>query len=377
MSNNIYESLRMENASLNTLYKNAMSKMKKMQNEYESIYLNYLNENQQRENTIKNNYFKYQNLFQKQYEREEKNYIEEINKLKLEINEKNKIINILQKNNAQLKNKLAKNDLTFHFKEKEYQKELLKKDRLLIKSSEVVKKNSKEVMEDIQKLKDEINYFQNKICMNNINENDKSINSYSNLNYYSNKDFSSNRLKKNPSSNDFNNNNNIYGGCNCNCHKNETMNLNKSFYSVKYPNLLQSQNPIINNKSKDYNNILYEIYSLRHKVKKLSNLIKQKDEEILFWKNLRRDLCLSNNNINTQNYKNVLNNYKFDSRNKSINHIKYFNLSNSNKKNDRRSFSKSVSNFRPLKKDINLNLVDCNMSKPSIKSLILNERKED
>ena len=373
MSKDYYESLRIENASLNKLYKNALLKMKKMQKEYETIYLKYLNENQQRENNIKNNYFKYQNLFQKQYEREEKNYIEEINKLKLEINEKNKIINILQKNNAQLKNKISKNELTFHFKEKEYQKELLKKDRLLIKSSEVVKKNSKEVMEDIQKLKDEINYFQNKVYMNNINENDKSINSYSNLNYYNNKDFINNRLKRIPSSNDFNNN--IYGGCNCN--KNETMNLNKSFYSVKYPNLIQSQNSFINNKSEDYNNILYEIFSLRHKIKKLNIIIKQKDKEILFWKNLRRDLCLSNNNINTQNYKTILNTYKFDSRNKSINHINKFNLSNSSKKNDRKNFSNSVSNFRPLKKNINLNLVDCNMSKPSIKIIILNEKKEN
>ena len=230
-------------------------------------------------------------------------------------------------------------------------------------------------MEDIQKLKDEINYFQNKIYMNNINENDKSINSYSNLNYFNNKDFINNRLKRIPSSNDFNNN--IYGGCNCNCHKNETMNLNKSFYSVKYPNLIQSQNSFINNKSEDYNNILYEIFSLRHKIKKLNIIIKQKDKEILFWKNLRRDLCLSNNNINTQNYKTILNTYKFDSRNKSFNHINKFNLSNSSKKNDRKNFSNSVSNFRPLKKNINLNLVDCNMSKPSIKSLILNEKKEN
>ena len=50
--------------------------------------------------------------------------MEEIKNLKIEINEKNKIINILQKNIAELKDKLAKNELIYHLKEKEYQKEL-------------------------------------------------------------------------------------------------------------------------------------------------------------------------------------------------------------------------------------------------------------
>ena len=190
MSNNDYESLIMENSSLNKLYKNAMNKMKRMQNEYESMYLEYLSENQQRENTLKNKYYKYQDLLQKQYKQEEKNYLDEIQHLKLEINEKNTIINNLQRNNSLLKDKISKNELIFQLKEKEYQKELLNKDRLLIQSSNIVKKNSKEAMEDIQKLKEELKYFQNKIYIMNNSQNEKqianarTINSHSNINYY-------------------------------------------------------------------------------------------------------------------------------------------------------------------------------------------------
>ena len=61
-NNNVYESLRMKNTSLNKLYINAMSKMKKIQKEYEAIYLNYLNENQKREKNINDNYIKYKEL---------------------------------------------------------------------------------------------------------------------------------------------------------------------------------------------------------------------------------------------------------------------------------------------------------------------------
>ena len=369
MSNNIYESLRMENASLNTLYKNAMSKMKKMQNEYESIYLNYLNENQQRENTIKNNYFKYQNLLQKHYEKEEKNNMEEIKNLKIEINEKNKIINTLQKNIADLKDKLTKNELIYHLKEKEYQKELERKDRLLMKSSDVVKKNSKEVMEDIKKLKEEINFFQNKLYMNNINNN-KTINN--NNSQFKINNYSNYQLKKNPSLSNFND----LFNCNCNCHKFFMSNFNKSFNKINYPNLKQGQISLINNISDD-NNKIYEIYKLRHKIKNLNNIIRQKDEEILFWKNFRRDLHFSNNKLlHTQNYENILNTLKIDTKNKNFNHTSTINNTNQNKKYLKRSHSQSESHFLPLKKKINLNLIDSNINKPAIRSIISSEEKE-
>ena len=68
-----------------------------------------------------------------------------------------------------MNDKLSKNELIYNLKEKEYQNQLLNKDRLLMKSSDIVNKNSYEVMEDIKKLKEEIKYFQNKANNNNIN----------------------------------------------------------------------------------------------------------------------------------------------------------------------------------------------------------------
>ena len=368
MSENEYESLKKENLNLNKLYKNAMIKMKKMQNEYETICYNYLSENQQRENSIKNNFYKYQQLLQKQYKKEEQNYLEEIKQLKIEINEKNAIINTLQKNNSLLKDKLSKNELVYHLKEKEYQKELLNKDRLLMKSSDIVKKNSKEVMEDIQKLKEELKYFQNKIFyMNddqnntnnttNINSNRKTINSTSNLNYY-NSDIDNCQLESNISN------------CFCNCHRNRNRNdLNKSFNSVKCPNLKLSQF------SNNPNDSSYEIYFLKNKINTLNKIIKKKDEEILFWKNLRKDLYLANNNEDNKDYKNVLKTFKYEIKKKN-DLLSNLSTSNSNKKNHRRSNSQSFSHILPLNKNMNLNLVDSNVNKHIINDNASSEKKK-
>ena len=369
MSENEYESLKNENLNLNKLYKNAMIKMKKMQNEYETMCYNYLSENQQRENSIKNNFYKYQQLLQKQYKKEEQNYLEEIKQLKIEINEKNAIINTLQKNNSLLKDKLSKNELVYHLKEKEYQKELLNKDRLLMKSSDIVKKNSKEVMEDIQKLKDELKYFQDKIFyMNdnqnntnntnnttNINSNRKTINSTSNLNYY-NSNIDNNQLESNTSN------------CFCHCHRNRN-DLNKSFNSVKCPNLKLSQF------SNNPNDISYEIYFLKNKINTLNNIIKKKDEEILFWKNLRKDLYLANNNENNKDYKNVLKTFKYEIKKKN-DLLSNLSTSNSNKKNHRRSNSQSFSHILPFNKNIDLNLVDSNVNKPIVNDNVSSEEKK-
>ena len=366
MSNELYESLRMENASLNKLYQKAMIKMKKIQNEYESLYLNYVNQNEKRENAIKNNYLKYQILFQKHYEKEEKKYMEEISNLKNEIYSQNTIINKLQKYNAHLKDILNKKELNFHLKEKEYQIEIMKKDQMLMKSSDMIKKNSKEVMNDIQKLKKEINYFQNKLKNNknnNNNKNNRTINVDSNLSYYYDK-FDKYNLKKKSSSLNIKD----YIGCNCNCHKYEINKYaNKSLYNIIFPNQKQSNiSSLINNQSDD-NNTLLEVYILKNTINDLNNLIKQKDEEILFWKNYRKDSSLDNSKLYTYNYKNNINNYKLDiTRNKSLNRISTIDTTKQNIIKFRRSYSQLSNHFRPLKKKIDLDLIDSN-NKPIIR----------
>ncbi len=152
----IIEILKKENQSLNKLYQETLLKMKEIQKDYDSMYSNFVNENMAREIIMRNDYQNYQELLQQHFQKEENNYIEEIKNLKLQIQEKENIIIILQNNNTLLNDKLSKNELLYKLKEKEYKKQLFNKDRLLIKSSDIVNKNSQEVMEDIKKLKEEI-----------------------------------------------------------------------------------------------------------------------------------------------------------------------------------------------------------------------------
>ena len=164
----IIEMLKKENQSLNKLYQETLLKMKEIQKDYDSMYSNFVNENMAREIIMRNDYQNYQELLQQHFQKEENNYIEEIKNLKLQIQEKENIIIILQNNNTLLNDKLSKNELLYKLKEKEYKKQLFNKDRLLIKSSDIVNKNSQEVMEDVKKLKEEIQYFQNKSNNNKI-----------------------------------------------------------------------------------------------------------------------------------------------------------------------------------------------------------------
>ena len=203
----IIEMLKKENQSLNKLYQETLLKMKEIQKDYDSMYSNFVNENMAREIIMRNDYQNYQELLQQHFQKEENNYIEEIKNLKLQIQEKENIIIILQNNNTLLNDKLSKNELLYKLKEKEYKKQLFNKDRLLIKSSDIVNKNSQEVMEDVKKLKEEIQYFQNK--SNNNKAYNKKISStindnMNNANYFNNDYKRQQQIKKSLSSNNFN-----------------------------------------------------------------------------------------------------------------------------------------------------------------------------
>ena len=347
MSNKYYDSnpieiLKKENASLTRQYKDLLIKMKRMQNEYEAMYIKYVNENQIRENN--------QDLLQQHFQKEENNYLEEIKNLKMQIQEKDRIISILQNNNALLNDKLTKNELIYNLKEKDYQKQLFNKDRLLMKSSDVVKKNSQEVMEDIRKLKEDIKYFQNKV--NNNNNNFNSIeNNQNNFNYFNN-DYKKQKIKKSFSSNDFNNNNikpciNINNN-NINNSENENMKKIKGFYSNQI-SPYAIKNKISNNSE--------EIYKLKNRIINLINIIKQKDKEILYWKNMRQNLYRTNATQNCENLSNK--NY--------LNNIGY----NSEKKMMRRCISQTSSQMqRNRRKNINLHLIDTNINRPIKRNII-------
>ena len=370
INNNKYNSiefLKKENASLTKLYKDALIKMKKIQRDYESMYSKFVNENQLRENFMKNNYIKYQELLQQHFQKEENNYIEEIKNLKLQIQEKDKVINALQNNNALLNDKLSKNELIYNLKEKEYQNQLLNKDRLLMKSSDIVNKNSYEVMEDIKKLKEEIKYFQNKANNNNINNNNNYIydNNQNNLNYFNNEYKSQQQIKKSLSSNNFNDIRN-YSDLN----SKNNFNNNLTYYSTNNPqirNFNSNQNSPYAIKTKTLNNNSNEIHKLKTRIINLINIIKQKDKEINFWKNLRQNLYKANT---TQNFDNNMYNKTY------INSMNNYRNINSEQKLMKRCNSQTANQIRQNKrKKFNLYLIDSNINKPIKRNIITYKNK--
>ena len=358
----IIEMLKKENQSLNKLYQETLLKMKEIQKDYDSMYSNFVNENMAREIIMRNDYQNYQELLQQHFQKEENNYIEEIKNLKLQIQEKENIIIILQNNNTLLNDKLSKNELLYKLKEKEYKKQLFNKDRLLIKSSDIVNKNSQEVMEDIKKLKEEIQYFQNK--SNNNNAYNKQINStinnnMNNANYF-NKDYKrQQQIRKSLSSNNFNNSNcfmNLNNKNNYNeCYNNFVNNNDKKGNFNKKQNY---QNPI---KTKTLNNS-NEIRKYKTRIINLINIIKQKEKEINFWKNVRQNLYMTNK---TQNFDNFSNNTYMNSMNN------YRNV-NSEQKSIKRCYSQTSGQIRKnKKKKFNLCLVDSNMINKPVKRNII------
>ena len=370
INNNKYNSiefLKKENASLTKLYKDALIKMKKIQRDYESMYSKFVNENQLRENFMKNNYIKYQELLQQHFQKEENNYIEEIKNLKLQIQEKDKVINALQNNNALLNDKLSKNELIYNLKEKEYQNQLLNKDRLLMKSSDIVNKNSYEVMEDIKKLKEEIKYFQNKANNNNINNNDNYVydNNQNNLNYFNNEYKRQQQIRKSLSSNNFNDIRN-YSDLN----SKNNFNNNLTYYSTNNPqirNFNSNQNSPYAIKTKTLNNNANEIHKLKTRIINLINIIKQKDKEINFWKNLRQNLYKANT---TQNFDNNMYNKTY------INSMNNYRNINSEQKLMKRCNSQTANQIRQNKrKKFNLYLIDSNINKPIKRNIITYKNK--
>ena len=370
INNNKYNSiefLKKENASLTKLYKDALIKMKKIQRDYESMYSKFVNENQLRENFMKNNYIKYQELLQQHFQKEENNYIEEIKNLKLQIQEKDKVINALQNNNALLNDKLSKNELIYNLKEKEYQNQLLNKDRLLMKSSDIVNKNSYEVMEDIKKLKEEIKYVQNKANNNDINNNDNYVydNNQNNLNYFNNEYKRQQQIKKSLSSNNFNDIRN-YSDLN----SKNNFNNNLTYYSTNNPqirNFNSNQNSPYAIKTKTLNNNSNEIHKLKTRIINLINIIKQKDKEINFWKNLRQNLYKANT---TQNFDNNMYNKTY------INSMNNYRNINSEQKLMKRCNSQTANQIRQNKrKKFNLYLIDSNINKPIKRNIITYKNK--
>ena len=96
------------------LHQSTLTKIKKIQSEYEQSYLSSLNDYKNRENSLKSQYLNYQNLLEKQYNESEKRLNDEITLLKNQLKQKDEIISTLQKQANDLNGQIFLLILFFH-----------------------------------------------------------------------------------------------------------------------------------------------------------------------------------------------------------------------------------------------------------------------
>ena len=179
------------------LHQSTLTKIKKIQSEYEQSYLSSLNDYKNRENSLKSQYLNYQNLLEKQYNESERRLNDEISLLKNQLKQKDEIISTLQKQTNDLNNALSKGELDFHFKEKKLQDEILSKTRKIEELKENGNELAKEAQEEIGKLYIELeNAHQQR---QNINENNINNNNNNNINNINN-NYNNHSFKGNPPS---------------------------------------------------------------------------------------------------------------------------------------------------------------------------------
>jgi chromosome segregation ATPase len=176
MKKNI-ENLRKENASLKNQiqllkekensYQTSILRIKKIQSEYESSYAESINDYKKHEEEIKKKYFEYQKVLEKQNEENERRLNEEIILLKNELKEKDSLINTLSKKTHSLNEKITKDELNYYFKEKEYEDIITSKERKLTEMNEAIKQIVQEATEEIKRLSQQLEDFQNRNKINN------------------------------------------------------------------------------------------------------------------------------------------------------------------------------------------------------------------
>ena len=314
-------------------YQSSISRIKKIQNEYESSYNESLNDYKKREEEIKKKYLQYQKILEKQNEENEKRLSDEIFLLKNELKEKDKIINSLEEKINSLNEKMTKDELTYYFKEKEYEDIIISKERKLSELNEAIKQIVQEATEEIKRLSEQLEDFQNRTKlanpMNFIIEKESVENNYlNNLNNINNLNRSVDNIKKNninsvkslkqndiikQSQNIINNSvllsdnfqKVINGGNTPQRINNSYMLANSKFNNV---NNLNSDNPLFYTQNAFYNknnpDAMTQIYILQNDKNILINQLKQKEKEVNFWKNLRSDLYANaQNNLQGNNNK--------------------------------------------------------------------------
>ena len=324
-------------------YQSSLSKIKQIQSEYESSYTKSINDYKIHEDEIKKKYLEYQTILEKQNEENEKRLTDEIFLLKSELKEKDDKITSLNEKINLLSEKISKDELTYYIKEKEYDDIIISKERKLNELNEAIKQIVQEATEEIKRLSEQLEEFQNRTKLNNplsllieketiennynlVNLN-RSVDNIKNNNINTIKPVKQNDLVK-QSENIINNSvilseryKNVLKEGNNNI--NTPLKPNNSFaLNNKYNNdnaLFYTQNNFFNKNNNQ--NLMTQLYLLQTDKSLLTNELKQKEKEVTFWKNLRRDIYSNN-----KNFGNAANNTINSTNNKYLNDIKLKNM---------------------------------------------------
>lgn len=325
-------------------YQTSISRIKKIQSEYESSYQQSINECKAHEEEIKKKYYNYQKILENQNEQNEKRLTNEILLLKTEQKEKDKIIQSLNEKINLLNEKLSKEELNYYVKEKEYEDIIISKERKLSELNDAIKQIVEEANEEIKRLSQQLEEFENKSKTNNPINNVMEREAAENI-------LNVNLGMLNKSVDDIKNKNNNVIISNNNDIMKQSQNIaNNSFLlSDRFKNVLNdgpnsittpqkaNNSFILNNKYSNDRQILYpqnnyankstnnnsatgsqnlmtQLYLLQNDKNVLANELKQKEKEVNFWKNIRSDMYSknqvqnnsANNSINfsTNNYLN-------------------------------------------------------------------------
>ena len=334
-------------------YQSSISRIKKIQNEYESSYNESLNDYKKHEEELKKKYLEYQKILENQNQENEKRLSDEIFLLKSELKEKDNIINTLKEKINTLNEKITKDELTYYFKEKEYEDIIISKERKLSELNEAIKQIVQEATEEIKRLSEQLEDFQNRTRLanpmnflieketleNNYNlQNINNLNNLGNLNALNNLN-NLNRSVDNVKQNNLNSikslkqndiikqsqniiNNSVLLSDNFKKvikDGNTPQRVNNSFMLNNKNNNLANDNPLFytqnNFYSKNNPDLMTQLYILQNDKNLLVNQLQQKEKEVNFWKNLRSDL-----------YANSQNNLRGNNNNKYVNDIKLQNM---------------------------------------------------
>ena len=368
-------------------YQTSISRIKKIQREYESSYQQSINECKAHEEEIKKKYYNYQKILENQNEQNEKRLTNEILLLKTEQKEKDKIIQSLNEKINLLNEKLSKEELNYYVKEKEYEDIIISKERKLSELNDAIKQIVEEANEEIKRLSQQLEEFENKSKTNNPINNVMEREAAENI-------LNVNLGMLNKSVDDIKNKNNNVIISNNNDIMKQSQNIaNNSFLlSDRFKNVLNdgpnsittpqkaNNSFILNNKYSNDRQILYpqnnyankstnnnsatgsqnlmtQLYLLQNDKNVLANELKQKEKEVNFWKNIRSDMYSknqvqnnsANNSINfsTNNY---LNDMKLKNMEKTL--VNYGNNIDTFKKQYNQSLKYHQKEIDKLKNDM-------------------------